>query len=156
MGITTDLRKIDVTTVWKKNVQTEQFVRGFQFLIDEPTKIGGDNEAPTPLEYVLGAFNGCIFVVIDLVAKEINFHFKNMDIKSLAVVDRRGLMGTADVSPYYQSVINEIVFETDETPEKLEELKQIVLKRCPLYNLLKNADVEIELVWEIGPLSHCK
>jgi uncharacterized OsmC-like protein len=145
----TNLRKIEVETRWKKKVQTEHTVRGFQFLIDEPKKIGGDNEAPTPLEYVLGSFNGCLYVVIDLVAKELEFQYDNIEISSEALVDRRGLFGTADVSPYYQSVKNKIIFFTNETPERLEELKQIVKRRCPLYNLMKNAGVDIHLNWEI-------
>ncbi|GHI00065.1 OsmC family protein [Neobacillus kokaensis] len=143
------LRKIEVNTEWKKNVQTEHFVRGFQFLVDEPKKIGGDNEAPTPLEYVLGSFNGCLLVVIDLAAKDLGFHYDDIDISSVAIVDRRGLAGTADVSPYYQSVENNIVFHTAESAARLEELKEIVLKRCPLYNLLKNAGINIQLNWGI-------
>lgn len=35
-----DLREIKVNTEWKKNVQTKHYVRGFQFVIDEPKKIG--------------------------------------------------------------------------------------------------------------------
>ncbi|WP_051404802.1 OsmC family protein [Bacillus cihuensis] len=143
------IRNIEVNTKWKRKVQTEHFVRGFQFLIDEPQKLGGDNEAPTPLEYVLGSFNGCLLVVIDLVAKELEFQYDNIDITSNALVDRRGLAGTANVSPYYQSVENEIIFYTEETEERLEELKEIVIKRCPLYNLLKNAGVKIHLNWTI-------
>ncbi|MFD1780116.1 OsmC family protein [Fredinandcohnia salidurans] len=150
MTVTSDLRKIEVQTKWKKNVQTEHFVRGFQFLVDEPSKIGGDNEAPTPLEYVLGSFNGCLLVVIDLVAKELDFQYQDIHINSFAIVDRRGLFGTADVSPYYQTVVNEIKFETTQTTEKLEAVKELVIKRCPLYNLLKNAGVEINLNWSIG------
>ncbi|MCJ8007289.1 OsmC family protein [Lederbergia wuyishanensis] len=143
------IRSIEVNTEWKKKVQTEHFVRGFQFLIDEPHKLGGDNEAPTPLEYVLGSFNGCVLVVIDLAAKELGFQYDNIEITSNALIDRRGLAGTADVSPYYQSVENNIVFYTSESDERLQELKEIVIKRCPLYNLLKNAGVAIHLNWTI-------
>ncbi|MFD1707965.1 OsmC family protein [Siminovitchia sediminis] len=144
---TTHLRKIKVHTDWKGNLQTEHFVRGFQFIVDEPKKIGGDNEAPTPLEYVLGSFNGCLLVVIELVANECSFQYEDIEIFSTATVDRRGLMGTADVSPYYQTVENEIIFYSKESEERLEELMEIVTERCPVYNLLKNAGVEIQLNW---------
>ncbi|TLS37023.1 OsmC family protein [Pseudalkalibacillus caeni] len=144
-----DLRKIEVDSLWKKNVQTEHLVRGFRFLVDEPVKIGGDNEAPTPLDYVVGAFNGCILVVIDSVGKELGFQYKDIEISSEAWVDRRGLKGTADVSPYYQTVRNKIVFYTEHSNELLIEVKKTVQKRCPLYNLLKDAGVEVELDWSI-------
>jgi uncharacterized OsmC-like protein len=144
-----ELRKIEVETEWKGKFKTTQSVRGFSFTIDEPEKLGGDNTAPTPLEYVLGAFNGCIFIVIDMVAKEISFQYEQIDNESTAWVDRRGLFGTADVSPYYKELKNSIVFYSDESEDRLEELKRIVLKRCPLYNLLKDAGVEIQLDWKL-------
>ena len=50
--------------------RTDLDVRDFRFVTSEPEKIGGNNEGPTPMEYVLGALNGCLGVVVELVAKE--------------------------------------------------------------------------------------
>jgi uncharacterized OsmC-like protein len=145
----TDLRKVEVQTSWKGKFQTENRVRNFSFLIDEPEKLGGDNEAPTPLEYVVGAFNGCILVVIEMVSKEIQFQYKDMTISSIAHIDRRGLAGTADVSPYYKDLTNTIVFQSVESQERLDELKKRVQKRCPMYNLLKDTGIPVVLDWKI-------
>lgn len=144
-----ELRKIEVQSLWKGKFQTENRVRDFSFLIDEPEKLGGDNQAPTPLEYVVGAFNGCILVVIEMVSKEIGFQYTDIKISSLAWVDRRGLSGTADVSPYYTHFTNSITFISSESAERLEELKRIVQKRCPMYNLIKDTGIPVELDWEL-------
>jgi len=40
---------------WKRNYRTDRDVRDLRFIISEPEKIGGRNEGPTPMEYVLGA-----------------------------------------------------------------------------------------------------
>lgn len=143
----TNLREINVHTEWKGAMQTEQQIRDFAFTIDEPTKLGGQNQAPTPLEYVLGSFNGCILVVIQLVAKEIEFAFSDIEIDSKGIVDRRGLFGEPDVPLYYTKVENNIKFITDESQDRIEQLKEIVKGRCPLFNLIKDAGVEIELNW---------
>lgn len=82
-----------------------------------------------------------------MIAKEIGFSFDNLKSDSIGTVYRRGMFGTADVSPHFQMVNNTIVFDTVENKERIQELKKLVQKRCPVYNLLKDADVEIDLHW---------
>jgi uncharacterized OsmC-like protein len=60
---------------WKRQFRTDLDVRDFRFVTAEPEKIGGNNEGPTPMEYVLGALNGCLGVVVELVAKEQGIRF---------------------------------------------------------------------------------
>lgn len=148
VSINENLRKIEATSIQKGIFASEQSVRGFSFLIDEPEKIGGGNQAPTPLEYVLGSFNGCLQVVIEVVAREIDFDYAGLEQSTVGWADRRALNGE-DVLPYYHSVENRIVFSSKETPERLSELKTVVLKRCPLYNLLKSAGVTLNLEWKL-------
>jgi len=40
---------------WKGNYRTNLHVSDLRFIISDPEKIGGRNEGPTPMEYVLGA-----------------------------------------------------------------------------------------------------
>jgi uncharacterized OsmC-like protein len=54
---------------------------GFKITVDEPEKLGGTNEGPSPVEYVLAAFAGCLNVVGNMVAKEMDlklivYHFR--------------------------------------------------------------------------------
>src|ERR1700749_1954036 len=82
---------------WKGQFRTDLDVRDFHFTTAEPEKIGGNNEGPTPMEYVLGALNGCLGVVVELVAKEQGVPLRDLKISSSGLVDQRGLFGTADV-----------------------------------------------------------
>ena len=34
--------------------------RNFQFIIDEPEDLGGTDEAPNPVEYLLASYAGCL------------------------------------------------------------------------------------------------
>lgn len=122
-------------------------VKEFSFPIDQSIKAGGTNEAPTPMDYVLGAFNGCVLIIIERAAVELDFSFSHLKAHSVGIVDGRGVLGVDGVSPHFQQVRNTIWFETDESEKRIAQLKEIVAKRCPVYNLFKDAGVEIELNW---------
>jgi uncharacterized OsmC-like protein len=134
---------------WRGNYRTDLGVRDFRFIIAEPEKIGGKNEGPTPMEYVLGALNGCLNVVIELVAKERGFALRDLRISSSGLVDQRGLFGTADVSPQFQSVEVNISGVVSAPGPQLTELQHTVLKRCPVYNLIRDSKARVDVNWNL-------
>src|SRR5581483_3086547 len=101
--------------------------RDFTFVIAEPEKIGGNNEGPTPMEYVAGALNGCLGIVIELVAKERGISLTELKVSSAGIVDQRGLFGTADVSPHFQSIEVGISLRTLASSQVIADLKTDVL-----------------------------
>jgi uncharacterized OsmC-like protein len=60
--------------------RTDVGIRDFDFIIDEPEKLGGKNLAPTPMEYVTGALGGCFNVTIEMVARDQEFALNDLDI----------------------------------------------------------------------------
>ena len=134
---------------WKGQFRTDLDVRDFHFVTAEPEKIGGNNEGPTPMEYVLGALNGCLGVVVELVAKEQGIPLHDLKISSSGLVDQRGLFGTADVSPQFQSVDVAITLAISAPSAKLATLQQQVLKRCPVYNMIRDSKARIDVSWSI-------
>lgn len=127
--------------------RTDVCIRDFDFVIDEPEKLGGHNLAPTPMEYVTGALSGCFNVTIEMVARDQEFEMKDLEIYCEGKVDHRGLFGTAEVSPHYQSVTVAINVHTDEPEDRFPEFERESLIRCPVYNLIKDAGVPIEVIW---------
>lgn len=142
-----NLRKIEAVCERDDAFRNQNVVKEFTFSIDQSIKAGGTNEAPTPMDYVLGSFNGCVLIIIERVAQELDFSFWNLKAHSVGIVDRRGVLGAEGVSPHFQEVSNTIWFGTDESEERIAQLKDIVAKRCPVYNLFKDAGVEIKLNW---------
>jgi uncharacterized OsmC-like protein len=134
---------------WKGGYRTDLGVRDFRFVIAEPEKIGGKNEGPTPMEYVLGALNGCLNVVIELVAKERGIALRKLHISSSGRVDQRGLFGTADVSPQFQSVEVDVTGTAIASASQLADLQQTVLRRCPVYNLIRDSKARIDVNWNL-------
>jgi uncharacterized OsmC-like protein len=122
-------------------------VRDFAFQIAEPAKLGGSDAAPTPMEYVAGALSGCLSIVIEMVAAERGVALSGIAVESEGRVDQRGLFGTAPVSPHFESIDVAVRLATAEPAERLEPLKADVLKRCPVYNLLKDSGARVKIDW---------
>ncbi|CAM3211652.1 OsmC family protein [Filibacter tadaridae] len=117
------------------------------FFVDEPERLGGTNTGPNPLEYFLGALSACTTIMVAYVAKELSFTYKGLEYDTEGILDPRGFKGVEGVQTYFQTVQLNVVVETDETEAAIEQLKEIVEKRCPLYNLLKDAGVEVNSNW---------
>jgi len=145
---TPEIKTVRAAGQWKGRYRTDVAVRGFTFVSAEPEKIGGGNEGPTPMEYVAGALNACLGVVIELVAKEQGVAIDGIDIESAGLVDQRGLFGTAQVSPHFQSVDIGITLATDAAEPRLAELQRAVLSRCPVYNLIRDSGAAVTVTWK--------
>lgn len=135
---------------WKGAYRNDLAVRGFTFITAEPEKIGGGNEGPTPMEYVAGALNGCLGIVIELVAKERGIALDGIRVESSGLVDQRGLFGTAEVSPHFQSVEIGITLATAAPAAELAGLQREVLKRCPVYNLIRDSGTKVDVTWRVA------
>lgn len=61
--------------------------RSFSFIVDEPEALGGNDDGPNPVEYLLGSYAGCLNVVINLVAKELNITINKLLININGDID---------------------------------------------------------------------
>ncbi|MDE3840414.1 osmotically inducible protein C [Bacillus methanolicus] len=118
------------------------------FYIDEPESLGGNNKGPNPLQTVLGALIGCENIVANMVAKEINFDLQGIIFSVKGELDPRGYKGDPNVRTYFQKVEISAEVKTSESEDRIQELKKITDSRCPVFNLLKAADVEIVTNWK--------
>ncbi len=145
------LKSIRATGVWEGSMTTRVESRGFTFRIDEPEVVGGTDQSPTPMQYVVGAVNGCVTVVIETVAAERGIPIDAIDTFSHAHQDVRGFNGTADVSPHFTDFTLTIGLSTPVPEAELDGFKREVEKRCPAINLVRDAGVAFELIWQVSP-----
>ncbi len=141
------IRKVRATGRRNGAYRTDVEMRDFELVIDEPEKLGGKNTGPTPMEVVTGALSGCFTVTIEMVLEENEIDMRGLDVDCEGVVDHRGLFGTADVSPHYQSMQVDIKILTEEPDDRLPGLEDEILVRCPVYNLIKDSGAEISVDW---------
>ncbi|PRO66029.1 OsmC family protein [Alkalicoccus urumqiensis] len=118
-----------------------------KLVIDEPQNMGGTDEGADPLSTLLGALAGCENVVANMAAKEMEFDLQKIEFEVDGELDPRGLMGTADVRPYFNTVSVRAVVHTSESDERIQELKEKTDARCPVFTSLKVAGVDMNAEW---------
>ncbi len=132
-----------------EGVRSEISIRDFTPLVmDEPFALGGQDAGPNPMEYVLASLIGCASVMIRIIAGEISFSYSDARFDIRGELDVRGLMGVPGVSPHFSRVAGRILLDTPETPERVGELMRLVESRCPVYNMLRDAGTQLEIVWK--------
>ncbi|MDB6179648.1 OsmC family protein [Paracoccus sp. Z330] len=118
---------------------------------DEPASLGGTNTSPSPLETVLVALVGCDGVIINGVAKAMNFDYAGVEFACTSQIDVRGPKGVPGIRPYFEAATLDIVIYTDESEKRFRQLEKNVEYRCPVMNLMRAADVDLQATWTIRP-----
>ena len=114
---------------------------------DEPDTLGGTNTAASPLETVLVALVGCDGVIINGVAKAMNFNYSGVDFRCESQIDVRGPKGVPGIRPYFEEATLDITLYSDESEARFNQLCKNVEFRCPVMNLMNAADVGMNVNW---------
>ncbi|RSK26531.1 OsmC family peroxiredoxin [Bacillus sp. HMF5848] len=118
-----------------------------EFIIDEGTQMGGKDMGPNPLQSVLGALAACENVTARMVAREMNFDLKEITFNVTGEFNPKGFMGDPSVRPYFEKINVEASVTTTESEDRIKELQEKVESRCPVYTMLKAADVTMTDTW---------
>ena len=114
---------------------------------DEPIAHGGTGEGPSPLQAVLGALCGCESVTFHRTSNDMGFSYDRIDFEAEFTIDIRGRLGVREVRPHFQTIRMQATVVTDERAERLAEVVEETEARCPVYNLMIDAGVNIETLW---------
>lgn len=120
---------------------------GRSLVTDEPVSRGGTGSAPTPLETVVGALCGCSAVTFERAARELGLHYEGIDFDAAYRLDQRGLLGEAEVRPYFDTVDVEARVHTTAPTALLHQVVEVTESRCPVRNLLVDAGVALTINW---------
>ncbi|MCH7844387.1 MAG: OsmC family protein [Acidobacteria bacterium] len=120
---------------------------------DEPIAHGGSSEGPSPLQAVLGALCGCESVTFNRTASEMDFAYDGIEFEAEFTIDIRGRMGQRGVRQHFQTVRVEAIVTTDENEERFTEVVEETEARCPVFNLLTDAGVNMKVRWVRQPTS---
>lgn len=143
------LTPVKAKSLWQGNLKSSVYVKDFRpFHTDEPEEAGGENTAPNPMEYVMGALCGCSTVMIVTIGRSMDFQIGHIEIEAEGVIDERGMEGVDNVSPHFQKIEENIYLDTEEPDRRMEELKSKVENRCPAMNMLKDAGIPLNVQWK--------
>jgi uncharacterized OsmC-like protein len=96
-------------------------------------------DGPSPLEYLLAGYAGCINAVGKLVAKEQGVHLKSLQVEIFATLSLDQYQGIESKERAGFQVIDVVVQPTSEASvEDLQKWIIAVKKRCPIHDNLIN------------------
>lgn len=130
--------EVEVTSVGELNEQARSLKSGREWVISEPTHVGGLANAPTPLEYLLSGVLGCFAAVFAFYAAKHEVDFHAFNVKGTARMDVRGHM-MADAPPAgFQSVDIAVTVRSDAPDEKLQQMLDLAMAGCPGIDTLRS------------------
>lgn len=140
------LASLRVSGKQTKGMRTDLFARQFNLVVDEPANLGGTDAGANPMEYVLAGLAGCASVMLNIIAQEQGLAYQGASFDVRGTLDLRGLEGVPGVPRHFEKVRGSARVITSDT-KKLQEVASAIEDRCPVFNLLKDAGVDITLDW---------
>jgi uncharacterized OsmC-like protein len=125
---------------------------GHKFIISEPVHVGGQNVAPSPLEFLLSGAVGCYAAVFAFYAAKMGVAYDSFEAVARTTMDVRGHMMPDAPPSGFQNVTIEISVVSDAPAEKLAEIERLSLAGCPGINTLRHP-VPVESRLTVRPAS---
>src|SRR5919198_4205776 len=144
--------EVKVTSIGQLNELVECKKSGYKFLISEPVHVGGQNCAPTPLEFLLSGAVGCYAAVFAFYAAKLGVTYESFEAVARTTMDVRGHMMPEAPPSGFQAVTLDINVVSDAAPEKLKEIERLALAGCPGINTLRYP-VPVETRLNVQPTS---
>ena len=135
--------EVKVTSIGQLNELVEAKRSGHKFIISEPVHVGGQNVAPSPLEFLLSGAVGCYAAVFAFYAAKLGVTYESFEAVARTGFDVRGHMIENAPSSAFQKVTIAISVVSDAPEEKLREVERLSFEGCPGINTLR-APVPVE------------
>lgn len=117
-----------------KNYLAEAKMRNHFAVIDEPVDAGGDDNGPTPVEYLLTAIGSCVSITLRMYAERKGWDVGKITVNVSQVKDEIGTHLTEEIS-----------FEKDVTEGQKKRLL-VIAGKCPVAKMVKG---ETEIVTSV-------
>ncbi|HFC8497670.1 TPA: OsmC family protein [Neisseria subflava] len=133
---------------WVSGTKNEISVRRFPaFTTDEPKSMGGENAAPNPMEYLIGAAAGCCSIGFELQAALAGVKLEQFEISASGGIDMAKLFGMEDGYGGLDNLVLTIKVKADADLPTLQNFADRSAATSPVLNSLKaRAKVVVEKI----------
>lgn len=101
-------------------------------IVDRPLCLGGDDLGPSPVEHVLAGYAGCINEIGHLIADEMGFEIRGLEVEMVGKLDPETLFGrpSRDCSGFREITVL-LTIDTDARAETTSKWLKRLEKRFP-------------------------
>jgi uncharacterized OsmC-like protein len=111
-------------------------MRKHGLVVDEPKRLGGTDEGPSPVELALASLASCQAITYRVWAHRLGIALERVHVEVAGDIDLRGFFGTEEgVRAGYGAIRIQVSCEGPETPERYRELAEVVDRHCPLLDM---------------------
>ena len=142
--------EVKVTSIGQLNELVDCKKSGYKFIISEPVHVGGQNCAPTPLEFLLSGAVGCYAAVFAFYAAKLGVRYDSFEAVARTDFDVRGHMIADAPTSSFRKVTIGISVTSDAPADKLREIERLAFEGCPGISTLREP-VEVETRLSVAP-----
>jgi uncharacterized OsmC-like protein len=111
----------------------------FNWETDLGPAVGGENLAPSPTAYLLGALAGCgVVFLCDTLAPEFGVTVTAVEATASCRADVGGLLGVEGTTPALDQIRLEVRVTSPDPHERIDSMIAAWRERCPIYLALLN------------------
>lgn len=133
------IQKFNAVVEAKDGLTMDCKSRDFNFILDEPKELGGNDVGMSPVECLLNAIGACKAIVARSFAPAHELDIKNIRIELEGDLDLDGFMGlNKDAKIGFSNIVTNYYFETDEDEAKLAEFVKFIDRTCPVIDTIVN------------------
>lgn len=123
------------------------------FTTDSLPSFGGEDAAPSPLSYLLGALTSCNQVTGSLVASGLGIELGRWSFHIQGDLDPSVIAGGAEGNANFDRVRVQVEVATDATEEQFATFSSETERRCPVTQMFKRSGLAYTSDWKRLPLS---
>ncbi len=123
--------EVKITSIGQLNELVEAKRSGHKFIISEPAHVGGQNIAPSPLEFLLAGAVGCYAAVFAFYAAKLGVTYESFEVVARTSFDVRGHMMPDAPPSGFQKVTITMHIASDAPEDRLREVERLALAGCP-------------------------
>lgn len=125
-------------TTWDDGARARTTARSFSIETDEPTPLGGTDEAVDPMELLLAAVGTCLTIGWVTHAAKRGIEFRDLRIEVEGDYDLSGYLGLSEERPGFTGVRYEVFVDTDAPADVLEEIRALAEVGSPMLDNVAN------------------
>ncbi|MGQ7297134.1 OsmC family protein [Quadrisphaera sp. KR29] len=122
------------------------------FTADTYPSFGGQDAAPSPLSYLLGALTSCNQVTGSLVASGLGIAVGTWSFRIQGDLDPSVIAGGAEGNANFERVTVQVTVQTDASEEVFETFQAETERRCPVTQMFQRSGLAYSSSWHRAPL----
>ncbi len=135
-----------ITTIKVEGIMKEKFRTEIKcsndFVIDQPTVAGGNNEGPNPLEVFVSTLPACICAIGRIIATQKRINLRGISARAEGDIDKDFLLGkTTEGRAGFQEIRCFVDIDADMTFDEKEAFLKEIEDRCPIADNMTNSSV---------------